>query len=238
MSTFNLLYQRRYRINDSISIVIPTVGEILDNEDEYYSAISVLTAMPIDYMAQLDELGIDFTEINDYELFLIMSSGIKTYDMHLIFDGLDFSKFELAVNPQNGNIVLRDEADDITIDRAVYGQIAATLRKIHHLEKNVRKPANEDAKRYMLERAKAKLKRNKSRKQESQLESLIVAMVNTEQFKYDFEGTRNLSIYQFSESVCQVKKKIDYDNRMYGVYAGTVNPKELSQDDLNWLVHK
>jgi hypothetical protein len=62
-------------------------------------------------------------------------------------------------------------------------------------------------------------------------------MVNTEQFKYDFEGTRELSIYQFNESVQQIIKKTDYDNRMYGVYAGTVNPKELSKDDLNWLIH-
>jgi len=25
---------------------------------------------------------------------------------------------------------------------------------------------------------------------------------------------------------------------MYGVYAGTINPKELSQKDLNWLIKK
>ena len=90
----------------------------------------------------------------------------------------------------------------------------------------------------MLRRAKEKMLRNKNRKQESQLESLIIAMVNTEQYKYDFEGTRELSIYQFNESVRQVIKKVDYDNRMYGVYAGTINVKELSQDDLNWLTHK
>lgn len=47
-----------------------------------------------------------------------------------------------------------------------------------------------------------------------------------------------LSIYQFNESVRQIIKKIDYDNKMYGVYAGTVSAKDLSQDDLNWLTHK
>ena len=83
----------------------------------------------------------------------------------------------------------------------------------------------------------AAYKRHKDRKEDSQLESLIIAMVNTEQFKYDFEGTRELSIYQFNESVRQVIKKTDYDNRMYGIYTGTINPKELSQKDLNWLVN-
>lgn len=238
MSTLNLLYQKRYVINDFISIVIPTVGEIIDNEDAYYNLVSVLTAMPIDLMVQLEDAGIDFTSINEYELFLLMFAGFKSQDTSLVFGDLDLSKFEIAVNEQNGTVVLLDKEHDIKIDRAIHGQIAGVLRKIHHLEKNRRKPANDEAKQFMLKRARDKMARRKSRKEESQLESLIVAMVNTEQYKYDFEGTRELSIYQFNESVRQVIKKVDYDNRMYGVYTGTINAKELSQDDLNWLTHK
>lgn len=81
------------------------------------------------------------------------------------------------------------------------------------------------------------MRRNKNKTQESQLEPLIIALVNTEQYKYDFEGTRELSIYQFNESIRQIIHKVDYDNRMYGIYAGTVNAKELSQKELNWLAH-
>lgn len=238
MPTLNLLYKKQYEINDSVKIVIPTVGEIIDNEDDYYSIVTVLTAMPIDLMVPLDDAGIDYTEINEYELFLLMSAGLKAQDTHLVFGDLDFSKFEISVNKQNGNIVLYDAENDIVIDRAIHSQIAEVLRKIHHLEKNRRKPANKEAKEYMLKRAREKMRRNRNRKQESQLEPLIIAMVNAEQYKYDFEGTRELSIYQFNESVRQIIKKVDYDNRMYGIYAGTINAKELSQDDLNWLTHK
>ncbi len=238
MSTLNLLYKKQYDINDSIKVIIPTVGEIIDNEDNYYSVITALTAMPIDLMVQLDESGIDYTEINEYDLFLILSEGLKSQDTHLVLGDLYFTKFEVCINQQNGSFVLYDAEDDIVIDRAVHAKIAGVLRKIHHLEKNRRKPANKEAKDYMMERAKAKMRRNRNRKQESQLEPLIISMVNTEQYKYDFEGTRELSIYQFNESVRQIIKKVDYDNRMYGVYAGTINAKELSQDDLNWLTHK
>ena len=238
MPTQNLLYKKQYPINDSISIVIPSVGQILDNEDGYYGLVSILTATPVDLMVQLDDAGIDFTSINEYELFLLMFDGLKSQNTSLVFGDLDLSKFKMAVNEQNGNIVLFDEEHDITIDRAIHSQIAGVLRKIHHLEKNRRKPANIEAKEYMLKRARDKMKRHRNRKEASQLESLIIAMVNTEQYKYDFEGTRELSIYQFNESVRQIIKKVDYDNRMYGVYAGTVNVKDLSQDDLNWLTHK
>ena len=237
MSVINLLYKREYPINEHIKIAIPTVGEIIDNEEAYYGLVSMFTAMPIDLMVQLEDNGIDFTSIDEYELFLILFPGLKEHDTHLLFGDLDLSKFEMAVNEQNGNIVLLDNENDIVIDRAIHDRIACALRKMHHLEKNIRKPANEAAKKYMLDRARAKLRRNKKRANESQLEPLIVAMVNAEPYKYDFEGTRELSIYQFNESVQQVIKKVDYNNRMYGIYAGTVSVKDVNPKDLNWLIH-
>lgn len=238
MATLNLLYKQEYAINEHIKIQIPTVGEVLDNEDDYYTMVTMLTAMPVDMMVQLDDIGVDFTAVNEYELFLILFNALKDKDTSLIFGELDLKPFRSAVNPQNNTIVLRNKETGVVIDRGIQGQIASVLRKIHNLKRNNRKPANQEAREYMLQRAREKMRRRSKRMNDSQLEELIVAMVNTEQFHYGFEGTRELSIYQFNESVRQVIKKIDYDNRMHGVYAGTVNAKELSQDDLNWLTHK
>lgn len=238
MSTVNLLYKREFKINDNISVMIPKVGDIIDSEDEYYNIVSIFTSMPIDMIAPLDEVGIDFSTINEWELFLLLFEQLKVVDTRLVLGGLDLKKFEIYVNTQNGNIVLRNEEDGVVIDRAIHDKIALILRTIHHLEKNNRRPGNEEAKEYMIKRAREKAARHKNRKRESQLEPLIVAMVNTEQYKYDFEGTRELSIYQFNESVRQVIKKTDYDNLMHGVYAGTINAKELSQDKFNWLTSK
>lgn len=235
MSTINLLYKHQYDINDSIKIVIPTVGEIIEDEDNYYGIVSTLTAMPIDSMLILDKCGIDFTQINEYELFLLLFDSLKELDTHLIFGDLDLTKFETSVNSQNGNVVLYDADDDIVIDRAIHNKIAMTLREIHHLEKNNKKPANEEAKKYMIERAKKKAMRNKNRNAMSSLEQLIIAMVNTSEYKYNFEETKNLSIYQFNKSVEQIKRKIDYDNLMHGVYSGTVDTDKLSQKELNWI---
>lgn len=237
MSTLNLLYQSVYDINDSIKIIIPTVGQILNNEDEYYGLVSIITAMPIDLMCELDDLGIDFSTINEWELFLMTFNGIKEQDTSLIFQDLDLSTFEPMVNQQNGQVVLRDEEADITIDRAIHAYISDVLRKIHHLEKNRRKPGNEEAKKYMIERARVKQSRKK-RKQDSQLESLIVAMVNTEQFKYNFNDVLDLTIYQFNESVRQIIRKTDYQNKMFGVYTGNISSKDLKPEDFDWLNHK
>lgn len=237
MTTENLLYRRDYPVTDSIRIVIPTVGQILDNEDLYNDIVSTFTDMPIDLMVQLDDIGVDFTTISEFDLFIMLSEGLKKVDTSLVLKDISLSEFELCVNNQTKELVLYNQKTGIEIGRREHHQIASVLRKINHLEKNRKKPANDDAKNYMLERMRKKMKR-RPKMEASQLEQLIVAMVNTEQFKYDFESVRNITIYQFNECVRQIVNKVNYDNRMFGVYSGTVNVKELSQDELNWLVHK
>lgn len=236
--TQNLLYSKKYHINEYIEIEIPEVGDILEDEEKYYGMISLITATPYDMMVQLDDAGIDFTQINDYELFLLMFGFLKSQDTSMVFGSLDLTQFETVINEQNNTIILRDSESGAVIDRAIHGKICAAIREIHHLEKNTRKPGNSEAKAYMIERARAKMKRKKERISRSHLEELIVALVNTEQFGYGYGGTRELSIYQFNESVYQVIKKVDFDNKMRGIYAGTIGAKDMSQDELNWLTHK
>lgn len=238
MATINLLYKREIPINEKIKIVIPLVGEVIEQEDDYYSLISMLTAMPIDMMLPLEKAGIDFTTISAYEMFLIFFRGMVEMDTSLVFGDLDLRAFRPAINEDNQSLSLVDPVNDIVINKAIYNKIAVTLRKLHNLKKDNRKPGNKEAKEYMLERARVKAERNSKRSRDSQLESLIVSMVNTEQFKYDYESVLGLTIYQFNESVHQIVNKVAFDNRMIGVYAGTVNAKELSQDDLNWLKHQ
>lgn len=234
----SLLYAHTYPINEAISVVVPTVGQIIENEAEYFRLVTAIVATPSDFMVQLDDAGVDFSEINSFDLFLLLFNEIKNSDTSLVFGNLDLSKFEVATNQQNGNLVLIDEENDIVIDRAIHGQICKVLRKINHLEDTNKRPGNEEAKKYMIERARIKQHRAARRPYHSQLEDLIIALVNTEQFKYGYEGTLSLTIYQFNASVYQIVKKINYDNLMIGCYAGTVSAKELSQDQLNWLSSK
>ena len=167
MATLNLLYKQEYAINEHIKIQIPTVGEVLDNEDDYYTMVTMLTAMPVDMMVQLDDIGVDFTAINEYELFLILFNALKDKDTSLIFGELDLKPFRSAVNPQNNTIVLRNKETGVVIDRGIQGQIASVLRKIHNLKRNNRKPANQEAREYMLQRAREKMRRRSKRMNDS-----------------------------------------------------------------------
>lgn len=235
MAIASLLYKDRYKVSDDICVMIPTVRDVLNNEENYYNLVSMLTSMPIDAMVLLDDAGIDFSTINEYDLFLLFFKSLQNADTKLVFGDLDLSKFQPALHEESKSVVLVDPDSDIKIDRFVQGKIASTLRKIHNLEKNTKRPGNDAARDYMLRRAREKQSRRKKSLRDSQLESLIIALVNTEQFKYDYESVLDLSIYQFNRSVHQIIRKINYDNRMHGVYAGTVDASKLGDKELNWL---
>ena len=118
MAIRHLLYERELKVNDDISIVIPTVREVLEQEEEYYGLVSLITATPYDMMVQLDDLGIDFREISDYELFLLSFEAIKSADTHLVFGDLDTTGFERMVNTHNGTLALTNKKTGLVIDMA------------------------------------------------------------------------------------------------------------------------
>lgn len=233
-----LLYATDYRINDYIRIVIPTVGQILDNEDAYYAALGAIVATPYDYMVQLDDIGIDFSTINDYELFMLLFNGLKSMDTSLIFGDLDLSGFSAAVNKENDMPCMVNFETGAVIDRGIYTKICKVLCQINEIKRVNKDPGNEAAKKYMIERARRKQKRAAKKPKRSFLEDSITALVNTEQFKYDYESVKNITIYQFNSSLHQIMHKIDFDNLMIGVYAGTVSTKDISSDKLNWIYQK
>lgn len=234
----SLLYKTEIPVTDQISIVVPTVGDVLDREEEYYGVVSVFTSMPIDMMVELDDVGIDFTTIDEYDLFLILCNSLKTRDVSLVIRGVDFSNVSVAQKDGESDPVLVDIKTGVVIDRHTHSMIADTLRMLHHLEKDKRKPIDKPTRDYMIDRARKKRKWRKRNVGASQLEDKIIALVNTEQFSYNFETVRDLTIYQFNRSLKQIINKVDYDNRMYGVYSGTVDPKDFSQEELTWLTCK
>ena len=71
------------------------------------------------------------------------------------------------------------------------------------------------------------------------LEKLVIALVNTSEFPYDYDSCMNLSIYRFHQSFKQIQHKIAFDKTMIGVYADTVDTSKLSnRDTLSWIPNK
>ena len=68
----SLLATNRVPIAPGITLRLPKVGEVLDRESGYYSLAQGLTSTPYQYMVQLDDRGIDFTTISEWDLFRLI----------------------------------------------------------------------------------------------------------------------------------------------------------------------
>lgn len=229
------LYQTSIEVSDAISVMVPTVGQIIDNEDDYYQVACMIVATPYDMMVQLDDAHIDFTKIDDFELFILLFENLRAMNTSLIFGELDLSGMKVAKFEGTGELVLMDKERDITIDRVVHAKLCDSIRNMLHMEKNNKKPGNEEARKYLIDRERKRQKRAKSKRRDSQLENYIIALVNTEQFPYNYETVRNISIYQFYASLNQIAHKIKYDNTMIGYYAGTIKFEDLAPADRTWI---
>lgn len=233
-----LLYKNEYAISDKIKIIIPKVRDLIKDEASYYSNITLITATPYDMMVQLDDIGIDFTKIDDFELFCAIFNQLTESDTSLIFGDLNLTNFIPARINGSDEIILYDEINDITIDKTIYSQICEVLRLIHGYKRVNKRPANEEAKKFMIERARIKQKRERRKskiKTTTQLEDLIISLVNTAEFPYDYRSVLDLTIYQFNSSLYQIIDKVRFDNLMIGCYAGTIDTDRLSKDELSWI---
>lgn len=234
-----LLNATSVEIVPNLFLRIPTVGEILEDEDKYYGIVSSLTASPFQYMVQLDDMGIDYTQITDYQLFMMLFPMYAQSDLSLIFGDLDTSDFNVYINQDDDSQVIYSPSNNIVIDELVYNDLSDMMRKINLFEKVKSKPGNESARKYLLEKERKKQKRNAKKPRFPYLEKMVIALVNTSEFPYNYETCMDLSIYKFNQSLQQIQRKIAFDNTMVGVYAGTVDTSKMADKDaLSWIPNK
>lgn len=231
-----LLTASSITIFPNLSIRIPTVGEILEDEQHYYNLISSLTATPFQYMVQLDDIGIDFTKLTDYQLFLMLLPPLAQGDMHILFGDTDLSDIFACKHPLNDTVILYSPQNDIVIDELIYHQMADCIRKINNLKKETRKPGNKEAKDFRIKLERKKQKRHARKPYEPYLEKLVVALVNRPEFKYNYEQVMHLTIYQFQQSFTQIQTGINFNHTMTGVYSGTIDTSKLKDRScLSWI---
>ena len=228
-----------YVLNENISVRHPTLGEICEfGETEYYSMATALCGYPSLYKASLHDIGVDYTEITDYELFCMMSQGMGAETTAPLLGALDLSKLRLGKNDETGEIVLCDSVGGsprVVVDRAIYTDLVGYLRNMHGFEKKDEIPADEYTKNYLIERERKRLARQKRKPFRSLLKPMISAMVNQPGFKYDYSTVWDLPIHIFNDSVARTQKFLHYSHLMTGAYTGNVSLKEVKREDLNWL---
>ena len=244
MDKLQLLRGNDYVITKYLKIHQPTLDEIYKyGEQEYYSMVSTLSAIPSDMKSLLDDMGADYTKISEFDLFCNCLRNFPPPKTGILFgQDVDFTSLHLYYDTQNEEQVLckADENNDIDenslfISEPIYILMTDYIRQMHGFKKKVEIAGNENTKKVLIDEDRRNRERDKDKPFESFLYPLILGMVNCSEFPYTFENVWNLPISVFMDSVIQVQKLKNVGYTMQGIYSGNVDVKQIDQDELKWI---
>lgn len=225
-----------YIINDKIKIHQPTIGEIVKfGEREYYSMVHTLTCIPSDMKSQLDDLGLNYMDVEDFDLFMMLTRSLTKEHTCILFGDLDFSKFEPCVNQINNEKCLYDNQNDIIIDKLIYLRIVSYLRKLHSIKPKIEKAANETTRKILIQLDRDRIRKSKNEPYKSQLVGLISGMMRYPGFKYKKNELKECGLYEFMDSVQGAQIYVSTTSLLSGIYSGMVDTKSINKKEFNWL---
>ena len=225
-------------VSKHIVIHQPTLGEICDfNEEQYYSMLYKIVSTPQSMKGQLWKIGVDYTTITPYKLFLSLYKTFDKNNTSIIFGELDFSKFKLMKSNNNELLLFQNIGDDqVVIDEYTYGVIIDYLCKSHFIERDLKNPLNNTTKMIFIEDALEELNRAPEKQYHSTLKNLISAMINSEGFKYNHSQVWDMKINAFMDSVKRIQVIKNADKLLQSAYSGFgVDISKLDKNELNWL---
>ena len=223
-----------YSINDKIVIKQPTMRDITDmGEQEYFSMVHTLTANPTSMKAQLDSVGIDWNEIEDFDLFMMLAPNLEKEQTSILLGDLDLSALKPYRNHENGDIVLADPENDIIIDKLIYQRIVDYIRKMHNIKAEVKHAKNKFTKKAMIEYDRQQMQANAAK----EYKSYFVPVISTLQCKMGWTKgyILDMGIVEYFEIVARMQIINNADHLLSGVYDGTVDIKKIDKKELNYM---
>jgi hypothetical protein len=241
MSTDNLLevdelglyFGDPFVVNDYITITLPKIGELVKyGERQYYSMIQTITAIPSEMKSQLWDMGIDWTQITDFQLFMMLAPTLSQEQTSIAFGNLNFQALRPYENPQNGMVRLYDPDTGVVIDELAYGKISSYLCSAHNLTKKVEKAANEYTKKILIDEERQKMEYNKKQPYKSFLKPLISAVKC--RMGYTLDYVKNMGLYEFMDDISRLQIIVNSDALLQGSYSGMIDTKKIPKREFDW----
>lgn len=237
MDKLKLLRGEPLALSDSITVHQPTLSEICEyGEEAYFRLIKRLTATPFEYKAALWDMGIDYEDVDEFDLFITLSRELTQSETHIVLPGLNFSKMEVraAGNDEKAPLFLYSRERNAYMDKVTYERMTEFLREINNFEKNQKKPGNLTTKKIYIEMDRLEAEHSKGKPFQSLLLPIISALVNMPGFKYNYATVWNMPVYAFFDALKRTQKIKIADNVSLGVYTGNIDSAKVKKE-LNWL---
>lgn len=231
----SLLGRKSYKISDKVIVNIPTVrlvrGDNAEDEENFWSEAGLFSISADDIALDLEKIGIDFTAVSDYSVFMMLYSARKS-DMpkggavDLLFEG--FNLWELELVQTENEYVFMDSDGNVIIDEDIYNRLSDVITLITGHEKPKRmKFGNNFARQRWLKKVKRKKEIETEKRKNSNgksfggvLDGIILRLVCNANFPYNFETINDVTLYDLIYSLKQIEKDISVSDLMQGRLVG------------------
>ena len=179
-------------------------------------------------------MGLDWTEVDDFELFSMLVQTLSQDKTSILFGELDFSKLRPFKHPRiEDEIILADKETGILIDKMIYLKIVTYLRKAFNITPKVEKAANKMTKKILIEEDRKNKELNKDKPFKSYLLPLISSVKVKQGYTKDY--VLNMGYVEFMDDVARLQVIHNADHLLSACYAGTIDMKKINKSELNWM---
>ena len=225
-----------------VIVLIPTIGDLVEvGEKDFYATLNIFITNTTAYRLMLHEINLDWNVVTDFELFCMLYQKIDQNVANLLFDHIDFSKFELSTKQTIGSdektIVLYDKENDIEINEEVYQHIAQFLRMVFNMQPEEKITDDPMLKEMYLHKDRRQLEIEKTKKQktDNSMLPLISACVNHPGFKYKLLELRHVNVCEFYDSVKRLQIYENTTALLRGSYSGMIDSSKIDKEQFNFM---
>ena len=223
-----------YVVNQYLTIYQPTIGDIIEyGEREYYSMVQTITAIPSDMKSTLFDMGLDWNQVEDFQLFLMLSQSLPQKQTEIILGDIDLQRMQPRENLQNGEPILYDPITGAIIDELAYKTMSAYLCKLHNLTKKVEKAGNKYTKQVLIDEDRQKREYATTQPYKSFLMPLVSAIKVRQAYTRDY--IRNMGLYEFFDDVNRSQIIVNTDSLLSGAYSGMMDTSKIKKSQFNWM---
>lgn len=233
-----------------IIVYSPTIGDIIHiGEKRFYQTLNTFICNTTQYRVVLWELGFDWNEMSDFQLFTMLYTQIDPEVSKLMFGDLDFRKFEPLMKTlppsedggeEKSEMILWDAEDEIEINADVHNHFSQYLREVFGINMEEKITHNATLKQWYIDKDKRAIARKEEKEakgeiEKSSIQSIISSCINHPGFKYTLKELKDVGVAEFYDSVKRLQIYEQSTALMKGMYSGFVDGSKIKPQDYNFM---
>lgn len=224
-----------------ITVYQPTIGDVVEvGEGKFLSTLNVFVANTTMYRLMLWDSGLDWNEISDFQLFVLLKNMIDSNASKLLFGDLDWNEFQPMfrnIDDNNQALVLVNEKQNIEINEEVYEYFHQYIQTMFNMKPEDEFTEDKILKKWWIDKDRRKTDREakKDDKKSVSLVSQISAYINHPGTKYKLSELKEVGVCEFYDSIQRLQIYESTTALMKGMYSGMIDSKNINPEDYNFM---